>query len=112
MPPGGAGGAPQHRHAETRLAAMSFVRSRRPALESAMYKQLLIPTDGSDLADKAVEHGVALARAIGAAAMLEDTPTSYLQRMRDYAATVLGAVAARAQAAGVVCETVHVSDEH
>ncbi len=94
-----------------------------------MYKQLLIPTDGSDLADKAVEHGVALARAIGAkvtaltvtepfhivtgaAAMLEDTPTSYLQRMRDYAATVLGAVAARAQAAGVVCETVHVSDEH
>ena len=94
-----------------------------------MYKRLLIPTDGSDLADQAVDHGIALARAIGAKitaltvtepfhvvtaapAMIEDTPDSYLQRTRDYAATVLDAVAARAQAADVACETVHVSDEH
>jgi len=28
-----------------------------------MYKNILIPTDGSELASKAVEHGIALARA-------------------------------------------------
>jgi nucleotide-binding universal stress UspA family protein len=31
-----------------------------------MYKNILIPTDGSELAGKAVQHGVALAKAIGA----------------------------------------------
>ena len=31
-----------------------------------MFKNILIPTDGSELSDKAVKHGVALARAFGA----------------------------------------------
>ena len=31
-----------------------------------MYRNILIPTDGSDLSNKAVSHGVALAAAIGA----------------------------------------------
>ena len=31
-----------------------------------MYKNILIPTDGSELANKAVEHGITLAKAIGA----------------------------------------------
>jgi nucleotide-binding universal stress UspA family protein len=31
-----------------------------------MYSNILIPTDGSELADKAVQHGIALARQIGA----------------------------------------------
>jgi len=31
-----------------------------------MYKHILIATDGSELADKAVAHGVALAKAVGA----------------------------------------------
>ncbi|MGE3711411.1 MAG: universal stress protein [Hyphomicrobiaceae bacterium] len=31
-----------------------------------MFKHVLVPTDGSDLSMQAVEHGVALARAIGA----------------------------------------------
>ena len=31
-----------------------------------MYKNILIPTDGSELAGRAVEHGVALAKEIGA----------------------------------------------
>jgi nucleotide-binding universal stress UspA family protein len=31
-----------------------------------MYKKILIATDGSELADKAVEHGVGLAAAVGA----------------------------------------------
>ena len=31
-----------------------------------MYKHILIPTDGSDLSEKAVRHGVLLARAVKA----------------------------------------------
>ena len=31
-----------------------------------MYKHILIPTDGSDLSRKAIEHGVALAKSVGA----------------------------------------------
>jgi nucleotide-binding universal stress UspA family protein len=31
-----------------------------------MYKRILIPTDGSDFAERAVSHGVALAKALGA----------------------------------------------
>jgi nucleotide-binding universal stress UspA family protein len=31
-----------------------------------MYKHILIPTDGSDLSEKAIEHGVTLAKALGA----------------------------------------------
>lgn len=94
-----------------------------------MYKHLLIPTDGSDLADKAVRHGIALAKATGAKitaltvsepfhviavepAMLEDTPESYRKRTEAHATKILGAVAARAKAAGILCERVHVPDEH
>jgi nucleotide-binding universal stress UspA family protein len=94
-----------------------------------MYRHLLIATDGSELADKAVHHGIALAKEIGAKvtvltvsepfhtiavepAMLEDTPESYDARVSQRAANILGAVAARAKAASVVCETVHGSDAH
>ena len=94
-----------------------------------MYKHLLIPTEGSDLADKAVQHGIDLAKETGAKvtvltvsppfhiiavepAMLEDTPESYEKRMKEHAAKLLGAVASRAKAAGVACETAHVSAEH
>ncbi len=38
-------------------------RTRRDWL---MYTHILIPTDGSELAGKAVQHGVALAKRIGA----------------------------------------------
>ena len=31
-----------------------------------MYTNILIPTDGSELAEKAVQHGIALAKRIGA----------------------------------------------
>jgi nucleotide-binding universal stress UspA family protein len=31
-----------------------------------MYRNILIPTDGSELAGKAVEHGIVLAKGIGA----------------------------------------------
>ena len=94
-----------------------------------MYSNILIPTDGSELAGKAVQHGIALAKQIGARAtvltvvppfqvfttdtqMLEDTPAQYKARMQEHAERTLGAVARAAQAAGVACETVHVEHEH
>ena len=35
-----------------------------------MYSHILIPTDGSDVSHKGVEHGLALAKALGAKATL------------------------------------------
>ena len=94
-----------------------------------MYSNILIATDGSELAGKAVRHGIALAKRIGAKAtaltvsppfhmfttdtqMLEDTPAQYKTRMLAQAETTLGAVARDAQTAGVACETVQVEHEH
>jgi nucleotide-binding universal stress UspA family protein len=82
-----------------------------------MYTNSLIPTDGSELAGKAVKHDIALAKRIGAKVtvltvlqpfhtfttdtqMIEDTPAQYRTRMQ-HAEESLGAVAAAAQAAGV-----------
>ena len=94
-----------------------------------MYANILIPTDGSELAGKAVQHGIALAERIGAKVtvftvlppfrtfttdtqMIEDTPAQYKARMHEYAGNTLGTAAAVAHAAGVACETVQVEDEH
>src|SRR5271167_3841767 len=94
-----------------------------------MYTNILIPTDGSELAGKAVQHGIALAKRIGAKVtvltvlppfhvfttqtqMLEDTPAGYKIRMQKHAEKTLGGAADAARAAGVACETVHVEHEH
>jgi nucleotide-binding universal stress UspA family protein len=94
-----------------------------------MYTNILIPTEGSELAGKAVEHGIGLAKRIGAKVtaltvlppfhtfttdtqMIEDTPALYAARMNEHAVKTLGAVVSAAQAAGVVCETVQVQQEH
>ncbi len=94
-----------------------------------MYTSILIPTDGSELAGKAVSHGIALAKEIGAKVtvltvlppfhtlttdtqMIEDTPAEYKARMQEHAEKTLAAAAHAAQAAGVACETVHVEHEH
>jgi nucleotide-binding universal stress UspA family protein len=97
--------------------------------EALMYTNILIPTDGSELAGKAVQHGIALAKRIGAKAtaltvllpfhvlttdakMIEDTPARYKVRMQQHAEQTLGAVADAALTAGVTCEMVHVEHEH
>jgi nucleotide-binding universal stress UspA family protein len=94
-----------------------------------MYTNILIPTDGSALAGKATQHGMALAKRIGAritvltvlppfhtfttdAQMIEDTPDEYNVRMQKHAEKTLGAAAQAAQAAGVACETVQIEHEH
>jgi nucleotide-binding universal stress UspA family protein len=94
-----------------------------------MYKNILIPTDGSELAEKAVQHGIALAKAIGAKITVltvarpfhffalvplavGDIEAQYTQAVRESAAKLLYAVADAANAAGVECETVHLEHEH
>ena len=94
-----------------------------------MYTSILIPTDGSELAGKAVQHGITLAQRIGAKTtaltvsppfhtlttdtqMIEDTLAQYKIRMQQHAEKTLGAVAEAARAAGVACEIVHVEHEH
>jgi nucleotide-binding universal stress UspA family protein len=94
-----------------------------------MYASILIPTDGSELAGKAVQHGIALAKRIGAKVtvltvlppfhtfttdtqMLEDTPAQYEARMQKHAEKTLGTVVQAADAVGVACEAVQVEDEH
>jgi nucleotide-binding universal stress UspA family protein len=94
-----------------------------------MYTNILLPTDGSELAGKAVRHGIDLAKRIGARTtaltvlppfhvftadtqMLEDTPSQYQARMQTRAETTLGAVSRTAQAAGVPCELIQLEHEH
>ena len=91
-----------------------------------MYRNVLVATDGSALAEQAVSHGLSLAKAVGAkvtAVIVEapfniyDLPASRTQQVSDFvtqysaqikrhANTVLSRVADKAKAAGVPCETV------
>jgi nucleotide-binding universal stress UspA family protein len=92
-----------------------------------MYTSLLIATDGSELAQKAVDQGLALAKALGARvlavhvtqpwtsiSMPEVTtafpPENYDRMAADSAQNILANVAMAAKAAGVECETLHVRD--
>ncbi len=89
-----------------------------------MYRHILIPTDGSELANRAVEAGIAFARSIGAritgftavpeyrapshAELMAGTAISleeHERRVRRRAECLLEPVARRALAAGVPCET-------
>src|SRR5262249_37575298 len=91
-----------------------------------------IPTDGSALAEKAVVHGLALAKAVGAKVTTiiaeapfngYDVPESRLPEMpkafaeyaahiKEHAGKVLDHVAGLAKAAGVACDTVQAEAYH
>jgi nucleotide-binding universal stress UspA family protein len=92
-----------------------------------MYKHLIIATDGSELAQKAVDQGLALAKALGAKVLaVHVTPPwtsvavgevaialpikNYDRMAAENAQNVLADVAMRAKAAGVAYETLHVKD--
>jgi nucleotide-binding universal stress UspA family protein len=93
-----------------------------------MVRNILIATDGSELADKAVIQGIALAKALGARVtgvtvtepfhvitadvpMIEDTPDEYARHAAEKARAILSRVEQAAQNSGVGCDTVHVSDD-
>lgn len=88
-----------------------------------MYKNILIATDGSELAADAAEHGIALAKSLGSKVTVVtvtepfyfydanipiDLQPNYVQAAQRQAKTILSGVADAAKKAGVSCETVHV----
>jgi nucleotide-binding universal stress UspA family protein len=93
-----------------------------------MYRHILIPTDGSELAHRAVSHGLSLAKLVGAkvtALTVEGSfnvyavPTSkdyeisgafagHIEQAKAHAGKILNGVAEEARAAGVICETVQI----
>ena len=94
-----------------------------------MYKHILIPTDGSALSGDAIEHGMALAKAINAKVtaltvstpyhtfaveprMVTDTPDQYTKRTIDIAAKYLAVATDAAAALDVTCDTLHVEHDH
>jgi nucleotide-binding universal stress UspA family protein len=90
---------------------------------------ILLPTDGTKLSEKAVRHGIALAKRFGAKVivltvlpmfhmfttdtqMLTDTPGQFDERMRKQAAKILRPIVLAAKAAGLACATVQLGHEH
>ena len=91
-----------------------------------MYKHILVPTDGSELSDKAVGAAIKLAKLAGAritafhavepyplqgayaaeaSGVAELQPEIFAERSEEYAKRVLAAVAAAAAEANVACTT-------
>lgn len=96
-----------------------------------MYRNILIATDGSELAQHAVTHGLSLAKSVGAKVttlVVEPSfnvlalPSSkmnqistefaeYAKETKMHAANILSAVSDAAKAAGVSCESVQVTHD-
>jgi nucleotide-binding universal stress UspA family protein len=94
-----------------------------------MYKHILIATDGSELAQKAVQQGLELAKSLGASVtavtvtapwpiaeaggvMVEAPIKEYEDAVAREAGLVLAPVQALAAKLGVACQTVHVPDQY
>jgi nucleotide-binding universal stress UspA family protein len=85
---------------------------------NAMYRHLLLATDGSELAQKAVAQGLDLAKALQArvtgVTVIEPVPAmvsgdaSFVAQLQEYDR----AATATAKTAGVTCEVVHVKDQY
>jgi len=95
-----------------------------------MYRKILVATDGSDLAGKAVDHGIGLAKATGAAVVFVTVtgmwsafeiaaeseqgvkhPMETFEAMaRNAAHKILEACEERSRSAGIEFESVHVAD--
>ncbi len=95
-----------------------------------MYKNMLIATDGSELAKRAVDHGLMLAKGIGASVLFvtvtdiwspvemagesirgsENPMKSYEDMVAAVAEKTLADAKSAADAAAMDCETLHVTD--
>jgi len=93
-----------------------------------MYRHILIPTDGSELAEHGVAHGLALAKFAGAKVtviIVEERPSGWLsfpepgvavafaefhEQIKKHAASVLDRVTNAAKQAGVPSDTIQVED--
>ena len=95
-----------------------------------MYRHILIPTDGSELAEHAVTNGLSLAKSVGArvTVIVVEQPFNWLsvsetqtqwaleelakhaEQIKKHAASVLNRVANAAKQAGVSCDTIQVEN--
>jgi len=97
-----------------------------------MYQHILIPTDGSELAERAVTHGLSLAKFLRAKltvviveepvptgwwsaaesrlADIADITAKYNEEINEHVASVLDRAANAAKQAGVLCKTIQVQD--
>ena len=85
-----------------------------------MYRHILIPTDGSKLAEHGVAHGLALAKSLGVkvsvifvvepfsemAGRFMEAVAKYAELRKEQATSTLDHAANRAKEAGVSCETI------
>jgi nucleotide-binding universal stress UspA family protein len=74
-----------------------------------MYRHILIPTDGSELAERGVAHGLALAKSLGAKVSVIYVVEPLLAVTGDFA-SVLDRAENAAREAGVSCETIQVEN--
>jgi nucleotide-binding universal stress UspA family protein len=95
-----------------------------------MYRHILIPTDGSELAGHGVTNGLSLAKSVGAkvTVIIVEEPFDWLsvsetkgqrafdelaqhtEQIKKHAASVLNRVTNAAKQAGVPCDTIQVED--
>ena len=96
-----------------------------------MYRHILIPTDGSELAEHAVTNGLALAKSLGAkvsvivveepfnwlsvsemtARQISEKTANHAEQIKKHATSVLNRAVNAAKQAGVSCETIQVENE-
>ena len=90
-----------------------------------MYRHILIPTDGSKLAEHGVAHGLALAKSLGAKVSLifvvepfseltgrfMEAVAKYAELRKEQATSTLDYAANGAKEAGISCETIQVENE-
>ena len=112
---------------------LTFGRQRVYTIERwSMYRHILIPTDGSELAEHAVTNGLSLAKSVGAkvTVIIVEEPfnwqsvseaqaqwaleelAKYTEQIKKHAASVLNRAADAAKQAGVPCDTIHVKDAY
>jgi nucleotide-binding universal stress UspA family protein len=94
-----------------------------------MFKHILLPTDGSELSEAAIQKGIQFAKSINAEVtgfhvilpfhvftiqteMLEDTKKQYESESKVHAEQFLGVIKKAAEKAGVRCDTDYVTSNH
>jgi len=94
-----------------------------------MFKHILLPTDGSELSEAAIQKGIQFAKSINAEVtgfhvilpfhvfslrmgILEDTKEQYERQSKDQAEQFLGVIKKAAEKAGVTCATDYVTSSH
>ena len=94
-----------------------------------MFKHILLPTDGSELSEGAIQKGIQFAKSINAKVtgfhvilpfhvftlqteMLEDTKEQYERQSKVQAEQFLGVLRKAAEKAGVSCDTDYITSNH